>query len=561
MVRLKLHFLVYLLVLLFFCMPPLPAQVQTAGRTDENNKDVTTRFNKIIDDIVDRLQQEVMWQMGYDDTLESTDTTSMRITFDGKRGAIHFTGDVVIDERDRIDGNIVVRDGSLTVRGRIDGDVLVLNGNVYVETGGFVGGTVTTMNGTVHNTGGEITGRVEEKEGVEIAYTHRETKSARRVPYRLTNELQEDLTVRDLMLNPFFLGFNRVEGFSIGLGSKKNLYWDGSMGLSLYGQVGYAFKAHRWRAQLGGTRQVVVGTDRIIEFGGEVYSLTDSKDRWIMDRFENDLAAFFFNYDYLDYYDREGFSVYAGHYFDLARLSGHLRLQYLNEMHTSMPNRTDWSLFSRSRSYRENPMVDEGRLNAIRVALNVSSVKPIPHRLHGWNILAALEYTSPDVGGAFDYTQYILDVRRYQPISDYDTINLRLRVGSSERDLPVQRMHELGGLGTMPGFPHKSFTGNRMLLFNAEYVLRGTVLNQLLFVPRNMFGGLTLLLFMDTGWTDLVDPSFGAFQGFDELSLRNLKTSLGLGLGSRDGAFRVGFAWRTDRAGSPAVFVRIARPF
>jgi len=554
--------LVFILTIFFLSSSANGQAGNRENPIDTTLNDETSRFGKFVDDIIDRIEREFIWHFGYEEYQEEDpDTSSMHITFDSRRGAIHFNGDVVIDERDRIDGDIVVRNGSITVRGQIDGDILVLNGDAIIANGGKVDGSVTTVNGRVVNLGGEITGEIDEQEGVDVDIVYKERKPAQRRPYRLSYSMQEDITVRDLQLSPFRIGFNRVEGLSIGLGSRKHLYWDGSMALALYGQVGYAFKAHRWRAQLGATRQFTAGTNNLFELGGEIYTLTDTKDEWIIDKTENDLAAFFLKRDYRDYYDREGFSFYAGHYLNTAALSAHLRVQYLNELHSSMRNRTDWALFGRDRSFRLNPDIDEGRLNAIRVALNLSSVQPSPQRISGWRVLTAMEYTSPSLNSDLDYTQYIIDVRRYQPVSSYDSFNVRLRAGTSEGDVPMQRIYELGGLGTLPAFPHKIFAGNRMLLMNAEYVIRGDVLSQLAFIPRNMFGGLSLLLFVDSGWVGNVDNSIGIFSGFDDFSLNNMKTSIGFGFGSRDGNARLGFAWRTDHSESAVIFFRIMRPF
>lgn len=541
---------------------PFGAQISAQQKSEEKQYEETSRLNRLIDDFIERVQRELMWQIGKEDYEEDQpDTSKMHITFDTREGAIHFTGDVVIDSRDRIDGNVVVRNGSITIRGRIDGNVLVLNGNAIIQNGGSVAGDVTVVNGKVHLIDGEITGIIEEKQDVEVDITYKQRRHVQRVPYRISNVFQDDLAVRDIELSPFWLGFNRVEGFSMNAGSRKSLYWDGSIALSLYGQMGYAFKAHRWRGQLGATRQFLTGNNSLIELGGEVYSLTDTKDEWVIGRSENDLAAFFFHWDYRDYYDREGFSVYTGHYLNSPRFSTHIRVQYLNEIHSSMRNRTDWALFVRDRSYRLNPPIEEGRVNAVRVAFNLSTVKPSPRRLDGWSMLTALEYSSPSLNSDLDYTKYIFDIRRYQPISHYDNFNVRLRAGSSEGDLPVQRMYELGGLGTLPAYPHKIFFGNRMVLLNAEYIIRGDILSQLSFIPRGLFGGLTVLFFFDAGWTGIADSRAGVFEGFDNFALNKLKSSIGFGFGSRNGNTRLGFAWRTDQASSAAVFLRIERPF
>lgn len=553
---------IFLIFLILSVGTSADTQTTTTYENQKPQDPETGRLNKIIDNFIDNIEREMLWQIGTGQKeAVSPDTTKLHITFTSREGAIHFNGDVFINHRDRIVGDIVVRNGSLAVRGQIKGDVLVLNGNTIVETGGLIQGTVTTVNGQIFNNDGTITGMTEEIDGVDVDLVYKERRTAFRVPYRLFHKFQEDLSVRDIAFHPVWLGFNRVEGFSINAGSRKNLYWDGSIALSLYGQAGYAFKAHRWRGKLGATRQFMTSDAALFEIGGEVYSLTDTQDAWFIGRSENDLAAFFFHRDYRDYYNREGFSVYTGYYYNLKSFSSHIRLQYLNELHAGMKNRTDWALFVRDRSYRLNPVINEGRMNAMRFAFHLSSVEQRPRRLHGWNVVGTAEYTSPSLNSKFDYTQYIFDIRRYQPISEYDNFNLRLRVGSSEGDLPVQKIYELGGLGTLPAYPHKAFFGNRMLLLNAEYVIKGEILSQLSFIPRNAFGGLTLLFFVDTGWTGNVDPSYGALQGFGDFSFSELKTSIGFGLGSRNGNSRLGFAWRTDRESSAVVFLRIDRPF
>jgi cytoskeletal protein CcmA (bactofilin family) len=553
---------VFLMIVMLYMSLSVHAQTYNRNDIEKSQEHETDRLNKIIDDFIDRIDREILWQIRpEEEDAAAPDTTELHITFRSREGAIHFTGDVFIDHRDRIEGNIVVRNGSLTVQGRIKGDVLILNGNAVIETGGIIEGSVKTVNGRIYNTDGIITGLTEEIEAADVDLIYKEHRPAYRIPYQVSHRFQEDLTVRDIDLNPFWLGFNRVEGFSIHAGSRKNLYWDESIALSLYGQVGYAFKAHRWRGKLGATRQFVASNAGLFEIGGEVYSLTDTQDDWFIGRGENDLAAFFFHRDYKDYYDREGFSVYTGHYLNSIGFSSHLRVQYQNELHTSMKNRTDWALFVRDRSYRLNPVINEGRMNALRFAFHLSSVEQMPRRLDGWSVLGTVEYSSPSLQSDFDYRQYILDIRRYQPISKFDNFNVRFRAGSSEGDLPFQKIYELGGLGTLPAYPHKTFFGNRMLLLNAEYIIRGEILSQLSFIPRNAFGGLTLLFFIDTGWTGNTDPGNGPLKGFGDFAFNELKTSLGFGLGSRNGNSRLGFAWRADRESSAVVFLRIERPF
>ena len=48
-------------------------------------------------------------------------------------------------------------------------------------------------------------------------------------------------------------------------------------------------------------------------------------------------------------------------------------------------------------------------------------------------------------------------------------LDVRLRIGSADGNLPQQYLYDLGGISTMRGFGYKAFTGECMMLFNAEY--------------------------------------------------------------------------------------------
>ena len=47
-------------------------------------------------------------------------------------------------------------------------------------------------------------------------------------------------------------------------------------------------------------------------------------------------------------------------------------------------------------------------------------------------------------------------------------LEARFRVGASTEDAPIQTFFLLGGRHTLPGYPHRSFIGNRMALFRVE---------------------------------------------------------------------------------------------
>lgn len=47
--------------------------------------------------------------------------------------------------------------------------------------------------------------------------------------------------------------------------------------------------------------------------------------------------------------------------------------------------------------------------------------------------------------------------------------DVRARLGSTDGILPSQYLYDLGGISTIRGYDYKAFTGDRMVLINAEY--------------------------------------------------------------------------------------------
>src|SRR3972149_2072395 len=55
----------------------------------------------------------------------------------------------------------------------------------------------------------------------------------------------------------------------------------------------------------------------------------------------------------------------------------------------------------------------------------------------GWSLYGTAEFADKRYGGDFTFSQLTADIRRYQPLSRYDNINIRLRAGTSGGKLPA----------------------------------------------------------------------------------------------------------------------------
>jgi hypothetical protein len=261
--------------------------------------------------------------------------------------------------------------------------------------------------------------------------------------------------------------------------------------------------------------------------------------------------------DYRDYFTREGFSLHAARYTKESDITSQLRVDYLIDDYSSLSKGTDWSLFRPSHSFRDNPAVKEGTMHSVLGTAGVSTLEHFGRRTVGWNAFASVERGGDVLGGGFNFTRVVVDVRRYQPLSDYDKINVRLRVGSLQGDITPQKSFEIGGANTMPAYAFKQFAGNRMILGNFEYVLGGRLMDDVFFWPNS----LNLILLADAGAADTASTTMSLTGGFPSSTSKEIKSDLGFALGWHDESWRLGFAWRTDVKSPVSVFLRFNKPF
>lgn len=509
--------------------------------------DVERFVNEIVDIVEYRIDRFVEGRSMNDgatlvDSTEYQNKTSV--------DAVTFNGDTEIAENDTVHSDLVVKNGVLTVRGIIRGDVLVVNGNVVLTSTSRIYGNVRAMNGSITKNDGSFV------EGYTEASTRkgdspRKKTSRARYSYSFKPFTWYD---RDYDDN-FLFRYNRVEGLFFGFGNTKEYYWDGSRVLSGYGSFGYGFASHKWRMQLGLDRQFATSSG-LYEFGGEAHSLTDTKDEWIMSLGENNLAALLFHEDFRDYFQREGFSVHTARYTKEGDISTLIDLRYTIDRYTAMSQNANWSLFG-GRTFRSNPFINEGMLRSVSLTAGFSTIEKYRRQSEGWDVYSKAEYAGREIGGDFDFSQGLVDIRRFQPLSDNDQLSARVRIGSLEGTPIIQRIFELGGANTMPAYGFKEFVGNRMILTNLEYHIDGELLDEIFFWP-DFF---KMIVFGDAGAVVNVPTKYGLQEGFDSFTASTFKSDLGFALSWYNGDARLGFAWRTDKNAPVAVFFRLNKAF
>ena len=352
--------------------------------------------------------------------------------------------------------------------------------------------------------------------------------------------------------------YNRVEGLFLGLNSPKQYAWDRHR-IELFGSGGYGFAPHRWRYSGGLAEQFGTGS-HMFEFGAEGHSLTDTDDKWNVSQSENNISSIVARDDYRDYFGRDGFSVWTGFYRRPASFGYQLQVGYLIDRYESLERNTNWSVFGGEKLFHDNPAIDEGHMKSVLASFEIENIRERKVFTSGWSAAMSMEHSSPALRSDFDFNRYLVDLRRYQPFSTYDNLNLRVRAGAVTGTMPAQKSLAIGGIGTLPAYGFKDLAGNRLLLANAEYLVNGRMFDDEEFFPSWFGRNLNFILFMDAGYvSSTADNSL--VRGFENLTANTLKSDWGFGIGTRDAKVCLGFAWRTDISEPVHVFLRLDRPF
>jgi surface antigen Omp85-like protein len=381
-----------------------------------------------------------------------------------------------------------------------------------------------------------------------------------------------------------FLRYNRVEGLYIGLAKSKRLNWHSKKRIVSTFSLGYGFASKRGRYSLGMYFPFYFD-DQILEIGGEGHLFTDSKDQWTIGQEENTLMAFFAREDFMDYFQRGGFSAGASWYYrSPEERTFRASVHYVHDTYKEMGKETDWSLFGGDKVFRENPIMNNdnaisairGNINSINIGAGFSTLSN-DSRSQGWKVTTTYEIAGGFAAGDYEFNQFIFDARRYQPLGEFLQFNGRFRVGATDGIVPFARTFDLGGPGTLPGYRYKMYSGTHLGLFNAEIIVKSELAGVSDGWFKRVMDSFNLIFFYDVGAVanDYLDETTGmvgeqmtaipesesVFGGLSNLNDMQWLSSIGVAAGSSDGTFRVGVAWPMTGDKSAALVVRLAAPF
>ncbi len=311
----------------------------------------------------------------------------------------------------------------------------------------------------------------------------------------------------------------------------------------------YAFALDQWQYRIGaetrfGSRQHTPNVD--LKIGGSYQRNTDTDDLWKASWGENTAASFFFRHDFFDYYQTEGWTGYA-----VARLTRYAQLSaaYRNEEYRSLSRNTNWSIFGEG-NFRTNPGITEGLMSSVVLAFEGGSITTRNHQPKGVAFRLEAEL-GQGLGGDFDFSRYLGDLRTYARLAPEAGLSLRFRGGFTEGSVPAQKAFTLGGIGSVRGYGQNQFVGTRMALANAELSLYDPDIADWILDDITLFGTF------DAGWTNLQ-------AGSNVFSVEDMFASAGFGLALDDRNVRLEVSWPLQDLGTdykPSVWLRFNPSF
>lgn len=341
------------------------------------------------------------------------------------------------------------------------------------------------------------------------------------------------------------LRYNRVEGLVFGLQRDPLSLRDPDETARIYGQFGYAFALKDLRYTVGIESKLIRDEETGLKFGVSYRKQTLTPDRWKTSYAENSLGTLGFGYDFFDYYEAEGLSVYA-----VQALPHALRLTagFRAEEHRPLAPNTSWSLFE-AEDFRPNPRAREGRLHAAFASLEGGEIRDHEDLPMGAAFRAAATLGTA-FGGDLHVNRYEADARTFLPLSPDTRLGLRLRAGYATSGAPIQTQFTIGGIGSLRSYDQNALRGTRMLLGNVEYILDGASLD------ADLLDDLFLVGLFDAGWVGQPGQRFRT---------EDVLPSAGFGIGLDERAVRLDISWplrNVSASGShPSVWLRITPNF
>jgi hypothetical protein len=238
-------------------------------------------------------------------------------------------------------------------------------------------------------------------------------------------------------------------------------------------------------------------------------------------------------------------------------------VSYNTTSYSSLQQKTDYSFFGKTATYRVNPPVTEGDYETLSLGVNFNRKNIIISQFVSFQWWVKAELTDVlDLNSDSYFNKYEAEWKWFFYLDEGTLLKWRLRAGAVTGDTPLQKQFELGGIGTMRATPHKFYKGNAMALSNIElHFGSSNVMGDMEWIDAD---DLSLSFFLDSGWTQWENKLLSEddpLKGFDTFTVKDMNHDAGIGLGTN--LFRAELAWPINSIGkgTPALWFRFNPTF
>jgi hypothetical protein len=341
------------------------------------------------------------------------------------------------------------------------------------------------------------------------------------------------------------LAYNRVDRLAAGFGLE--VQNPATLAPRLGTRLEYASDRARWLYGIQ-LEQPLAPPGRVA-LGVSMVRRTDHSELQQVDDTENSLALLLGRTDYRDYFEREGFGTYLSWRVpDFSTVSVHWRTDDFRSLRAYL-NTVSW--LNRDHALRDNPEIDDGRTHTVAARLERLAHRTYRTRAGVYHWIET-EWAGQGLGGDFDYTRMLADVRSVLRLTPVSTFALRFVGGHTPvGSLPRQKEFSVGGVDGLRAQPFGRFRGDRLALAQLEYQLEVGR-----FGRGGSGGALQAILFLDAGhaWSN---PG-AAF----DIGRQHIQTDAGFGFAASEDRMRIYFARDLrKRDGAFLVSLRLQRPF
>ncbi|MCP4726099.1 MAG: hypothetical protein GY863_13735 [bacterium] len=348
-----------------------------------------------------------------------------------------------------------------------------------------------------------------------------------------------------------FLGYNKVEGVFLGttLKTTHTKFYKTSLITSL----GYGLDSEEWRYNV--SLEHFIDPFFFKKLSISVFDETSSINEEFISDFENTMAALMIKQDFRDYYRGRGI---VAEYTHKIRENFRFELGLGFKQYYSLSTRADWSLLRKDRDFDFNPPITEGDEVLAVFGLKYDNRESAFIDANYWDLELKLEREFND----FDFTGFHMKLERIQLGPGSQTMVAGIRGAARSCGSNEQYLMDIGGIGTLRGYDHKEFTGNRILLFNFNYDFNGDILQKIPLQKIPLYSSLKSAFFIDSGLAWLSDEAknglYGGIlpSGSRETGSRinDIRSNIGMSFFLFNGTFKINIAKRLDRSYDPWYF-------